>query len=261
MILSLRAKIEELGHNVDLFSDETISVFRVELARIASAAHAEWVRLAQTRLKSSRDLYVNGLRQMDSFLERSVGGESVYDITLIGTMPNNIEHGMAAFDMKGVRPGWLGGSKAKVSKDGKRYVVIPFRHSTSSQGRFSYTGKAKVDQLDRHLKKVVRDYGLNRMVRAAGGNVVAGPVRRAPAHSSIHPYLRNLTRVQKPVAGRTSSGKGRGQSMLMTWRVMSENSAPSSWIHPGIEAKNLLDEVKRFVDRQMENSVNKILGT
>jgi hypothetical protein len=259
-MLTLKAKIEEAGYNVDLMETATVETFRAEVRRIAIAAHEEWKRLAQTRLKTSRDIYVNGLRQSESFRERKVGREDVYDITLVGRMPNNFEFGMASFDMKAVRPGWLGGAKAKVSKEGKRYVVIPFRHSTGPSRRFGYTGKAAAARLDREVKKVARDYGLNRMIRTAAGKVVAGPVKRAPNKSPIHSYLRGLTRIQKPTSGTTKTGKQRGQGYLMTWRIMSEKSPADSWIHPGLQPMNLLREVENFVNDEFEKAVERVLG-
>jgi len=259
-MLTLRAKIEDSGYNVDLLETATIETFRAEVFSIAKAARIEWMRLAQERLKTSRDIYVNGLRQSESFRTRKVGREEVHDITLVGRMPNNFEFGMASFDMKAVRPGWLGGAKSKVSAEGKRYVVIPFRHSTGSSKRFGYTGKAKRAGLDREVKKVVKDYGLDRMIRTATGKVVEGPVKRVPSRSPIHSYLQGLTRIQKGIEGETPTGKQRGQSYLMTWRVMSESSPADSWIHPGLQPANLLREVEKFVEKEFEKAVERVLG-
>lgn len=254
--VSLKSKLLDLGYNVDIFSSSTEEAFRVALAGIAKGAHAEWIRLAQTRLHTSRFDYINGLRQADSFTAKVVAGQPVFEIRLVGRMPNNYEFGMDSFDMKMSRPGWLGGSKAKVNQEGKSYVRIPFRHSTSeSSARFRYTGKAARENLKTELRNTVKQYGLNRMIKRATGEVVEGPVARVPKVAGVHRYLQGLTRIQKP----TSDPK-RGQSMLMTWRTMSESSPEDSWIHPGLDGAKLLPEVEKWVDNEIKRIAEKVLG-
>ena len=261
-MISLSNMADELGYNVDRVAGATIASLKIELARVAHAAHNEWIRLAKERLSTSQDLYVNALQQSQSFY--SAPDMDSHTITLVGQMANNIESGMGSFDMKGVRPGWLGGSKAKTAADGSTYVVIPFRHSTTSK-KMGYTGKAKDMGLKDQLKKVAKDYGMNRMQRTATGQVVKGITQKVPRSptqarkTDVHRYLHNLTRIQAPVAGTTPSGKERGQAQLMTWRVMSTKSDPSSWIHPGIEAKNLLREVKNFAELELKKGIKNVL--
>jgi len=259
-VISLKSKIENMGYNADLISASVTESFRTAVAGLANAAHAEWIRLAQERLRTSADIYINGLQQSDSFTTRYERTEPYYDITLVGRMANNIEYGMDPFDMKAIRPGWLGGSKARVNKKGQSYVVIPFRHSTGPSRRFAYSGRAAAMGLQNKLKRTVREYGLNKMIRGARGNVIPGPVKRVPKRAPIHEYLRGITRVQQVARGTTSRGLQRGSSQLITWRVMSEASSPESWQHPGIEAKNLLEEVKQWVDREMERVVDTVMA-
>lgn len=260
MEFSLKAKLADVGVNVDAISDEMKASFELALFGLAKGAQNEWIRLAQDRLGTSMEIYVNGLRQAESFKILS-GGNPAYEISLVGQMPNNFEYGMPSFDMKSVRPGWLGGSKAKIGKDGKKYVVIPFRHSTTSQ-RFAYTGKAKgvEPDLKSQLRKAVRDYGLDRMTRTATGQVVRGVTARIPNKAPVHSYLKGMVRTQTPTAGTTKAGQQRGSSTLSTFRIMSENSKPGSWIHPGLKAANLLPEVESWVDSQLGRIVETMTG-
>ena len=254
--VNLTSKLSDIGYNVDSFSTATIESFRTALAGIARGAQVEWIRLAQSRLNSSRADYINGLRQAESFTSAVVAGEPEYKISLVGRMPNNYEFGMPSFDMKTARPGWLGGGKVKTNKDGKRYISIPFRHSTSASPRFQYTGKAARANLKSELKTVVKSYGLDRMIKSATGQVAEGPVARVPKSSTAHSYLKGLTRIQKP----SSSDPTRGSSMLMTFRTMSESSPEDSWIHPGLDGANLLPEVERWVDKEIQRIAEIVLG-
>ena len=44
----------------------------------------------------------------------------------------------------------------------------------------------------------------------------------------------------------------------MTFRVMSENSDPSSWQHPGLTPVNIMKEVGNWIDQEI-NKVIKVL--
>jgi hypothetical protein len=266
MNFSIRATLDDLGYNIDALEAGLMESLNLQVGQLAMAARSEWIRLAQDRLETSREVYVNGLRQSESFTMLRGSGRgrpSSYEITLVGNMPNNFEYGMGPFDMKGVRPGWLGGKSSKIGKDGKKYVVIPFRHSTSGSPRFNYTGKAKSvsdPDLKTQLRKTVKTYGLDRMVRTATGQVVTGIANRLPKSAPVHPYLQGMVRTQQAISGTTSTGLSRGQGSLMTFRVMSENSKPDSWIHPGLRPVNLLAEVEQFVDNEMRKIATTILG-
>ena len=48
--------------------------------------------------------------------------------------------------------------------------------------------------------------------------------------------------------------------MLMTFRTMSESSPEDSWIHPGLDGAKLLPEVEKWVDKEIENVAETILG-
>lgn len=257
-MFSVRNKLDDLGYNVDVLSEEMRFTFQRAVAGIAKAAQAEWIRLAQSRFRTARTDYINGLRQGESFQQIMVGGEPVWVITLVGTMPNNYEFGMPAFDMKTVRPGWLGGAKAKTAADGHKYIVIPFRHSTTSTSNLAYSGKAAMQDLRSELKKTVRAYGLDRAIKTATGEPVQGVAARVPTRAPVHQYLKGLTKIQE-VKTTPDGVRKMVSSRLMTWRVMSENSAPDAWLHPGIQPANLLREVNNYVDRELTNIVNTVM--
>lgn len=257
------------GYNIDALEEVTIKTFYSAVGGIAKAAHSEWVRLAQEQLTTTRADYINGLRQAESFKMTSSGDKKTFELTLVGRMPNNYEFGLAAFDMKSVRPGWLGGGKAQTAKDGHSFIRIPFRHSKSSSARLGYTGKAKRANLRKHLNETVKSFGLDKMVRSSTGKIRTGVVARIPnSATGIHPYLRGLTRIQQrsggspisSVASGSKPRKERGQGILMTWRVMSEKSPAESWIHPGIRAAKLMPQVESWIKNEIIRVVDKILG-
>lgn len=259
-MFQLSDKIQDLGINIDTLSAGLVTALQQAAGNMAQMAKGEWIRLAQARLHSSRSMYVNGLRQADSFSSQVVDGSPVFTIALVGSMPNNIELGMSHFDMKDVSPGWLGGAKAKISKDGHRYVTIPFRHSTSSTSNIAYTGQAKALGMKQELKQTVKAYGLDRMMRLATGQVQTGSVASVPKGApDVHRFLQGLTRVQEAFNSTTASGQQRGASSLMTWRVLSDKSADDAWKHPGLPGVHLLDEVTRWTDRELDRIIEEVM--
>lgn len=256
---SVKAKLENAGINIGAFEDGVVEAFQLQCGQIATAARDEWVRIAQSRLKTSREFYVQGLRQAESYKMTELGSGGVkFEITLVGDMANNVEFGMGSFDMKAVRPGWLGGGKSKTGKNGKKYVTIPFRHSTGNSPRFADTGKAAAVGLKAQLRTAVKNYGLDRMIKTGTGQVVEGVAGRIPNNATdVHPYLRGLTRTQTVTAGSLGT---RGQGTLTTFRRLSENSKPEAWIHPGIQAVNIMPEVEAWMDTQLDKVIEMMLG-
>jgi len=253
MKISVQAKLEDMGMNLDRISGAMVESFNLAVGQIAHEAHDEWLRRAQSRRVSQE--YVFGLQKRESFVTKKSSDKTMFVISLIGKLPNMLEFGFPSFDMKQVKPGWLWGSKAKTSKEGKQYVVIPFRHPATARTNIRYSGKAKKAGLQQEIKKVRRKYGLDRMIRTATGTIVPGPVKRVPRAASVHPYLRGLTRTQKP----HRSGKT-GTSQLSTFRVMSEKSPASSWVHPGYEGVKLLPEIERYIHQSLENKIRLLLS-
>jgi hypothetical protein len=261
-------RLKELGIALESLSESVQHVFADGIVQLAKAAQNEWTRLAQERLKTSREIYVNGLRAAESFkITRSDSAGITAEIKLVGTMPNNLEFGMASFDMKAVRPGWLGGGKAKTTiarpatktkaaVPSHKYIVIPFRHSKSDDSRFAYTGKAAaVGDLKTQLRAATKKYGLDRALTASAGEVAT---RRIPSKAPVHPYLAGLQKTEIATAG--AGGKVRRSGQLHTFRIMSELSPAESWIHPGLKAANLLQEVETWVDKEMDHMMEKVLG-
>jgi|GEM_PF-5674498 len=259
MIFTIEDRLKDLGYALESLSVGMKEAFNTAVVSVAQGAQQEWTRLAQARLKTSQDIYIGGLRQAESYSVKKMGPDGVIaEIQLVGVMPNNIEFGMAAFDMKSVRPGWLGGGKVKHGKNGD-YVVIPIRHSTGQSTRFNYTGKAAAitgPDLKTQLRKVVKQYGLDKALTAAAGEVAT---RRVPTNAPVHPYLQGLQKTEMAVPSGAAKGFSRS-STLTTFRIMSVNSAPDSWLHPGLKPANLLQEVEAWVDKELDRVMESILG-
>lgn len=237
--------------NVDFesFGMAQIEAFDQAIESLAVATRDKWISLAQEKLRSTRADYIKGLQESNSFQKN---GALDYQINLVGFMPNAVEGGMSPYDMK---PGLLGGKAA--AKNGGRYVTIPFQHRKSSNS----TQNAKIPNYKQDLAKVLKNSGLGGIKKAPSGLALQGKVGIAkgtqryvkklkPQHKNT--IFEGLTQYQKTYEKKT-------ENTFMTFRRVSKNSDPSSWLHPGIKAAKIMPEVEDWVKEQV-NLIVESLG-
>lgn len=232
------------------------SVITSLLENIMAGARNEWIKLAGARLNSSRRDYINGIQEV-------VVGKRTASITLLGEMPNNIEHGMSAYDMHSTLLGpnvpvvpWGSGLKGKhARKDGGYYRAIPFRHQvpgTIGQGGGAPMGtqykgllgqeaaNALGAKIHSAAKQLAASRGMPGQPTKWGGRLPDGLAPKLKAHHSTDIYS-GMVKMKKMYAAAD-------QSTYMTFRMISDG-APEKWHHPGIEAVHLADEVEKYVDK------------
>lgn len=212
--------------NVDDIANEIVE-------RAADSAREEWMRLASERLTTTFEIYRENL----SPVERPNNFEAV--ITLTGDLPNMLEQGKEAFDMK---PGILNGPNAKISAKGSRYQDIRFAHGSPTQ--------SKIKKLPKELFKQVNTMQLgqrysdkNRLKNWNMGRP-GGYEHKTGIYDDLH----------------KARNKGTGLTEFQTFRRVSENSDPSAFIHPGLKALNLAEKVKEYMEGQIDSIIDAALG-
>lgn len=164
-------------------------------------------------------------------------------IIAVKKIAEQLENGTGPWDMK---PMLLGGPKARVGKNGK-YNIIPFRHGTGS----SHAPDNNFKTMPQHVYKQARD--LKASVKTANGMKWGGrlPAQGAPGKNPTSGYQHKnqkhegMVRIEKTYRAAT-------QSQYMTFRVVSERSAPGSWVHPGYEAHHITKNVASFCKPAVE---------
>lgn len=148
-----------------------------------------------------------------------------------------IESGYSPFDMK---PGFLKSSKARINKAGKKYFIMSFRHMTS--GTSGAMGRPLTLSMYKAAKRGVEfkeqkgtskdpsDYGL---VNSRGYEWQNGAQ-----------------------AGMTKVGDTRHRQ-YRTFRVISENSDPASWWHPGVKANPVIQSTVNYVKPYIEEGLKR----
>jgi len=233
--MSLIAK--ELGKSIDTISDRVKQQLQAAVKQLSLNTYAEAQRLANQRLDTSREDYVNNLKY------RELKGQDIYIIYLDGA-GKFFEKGWEKFDMK---HGLLHGPKSKVGKDGKRYNTVPFKKKGSapkgSVGPIADTAAA--------IKGIIRDNKIQKIEKEIKGGTVTH-------YKGIEdPMLKNLVRVTQ--ISKTKSGKERKSSQYFVFRRVSENTDPSKWINPGYQGARIFPDLKRYVEDNLRLIMKEIL--
>ena len=144
-----------------------------------------------------------------------------------------VEEGVKPFDMKQTH---LSGSKVKVSKDGSKYITVPFRHQTPGSGvlanampkqTYEQAKRLAVSRRNNILKKwwSGRSYAWgDRMPREMGG-------QKEKPHWTTGRFTGMIKMTGKP------------HTSYLTFRRLSEKSKPEAWQHPGVEARPVTQAV------------------
>jgi len=194
-----------------------------------------------------RRLYANSIALNDQIAE---GGSIRQRIIAKAKIAEQLESGTGPWDMK---PMLLNGPKARMGKNG-RYNIIPFRHGTIDK----YSP-------DNNFKTMPKDiYQQARVLKASlkqgngmswGGKLTGTEAKYAPGQNPTSGYqhksgkYEGMVRIEKTAAKAT-------QSKYMTFRVVSDNSDPGSWIHPGYKAHNIAKSVADFCRPAVESMIH-----
>jgi hypothetical protein len=250
---------------------------------LSAMGHAKIVELAAQRLHSRRKMF------LDAVTMSMVDG--VWVIQLDAKM-EWIDSGLPPHDML---EALLRSPKAKISKEGFRYLVVPFQHNKLPQNTPA-SSQPMVDQVKAYMKsksipwgKVERDeqgrpllgklhgFSLEHTPLKSGhgpgqGWGPVGDVRQGPNHRQIVgggpggggiPFLRGVAVYQNPLGPRAPRGVKEVaephhgvQRSVMTFRVASEkHKGQGRWHHPGLHKVAILDDTFEWMKNTLENEI------
>lgn len=231
---------------------------------VTAVVYANWQAIAKQRLNSTLPEYLQNIIKVDK-------GRFAKQIVLTGILPNMIEQGASAFDMK---EGFKKSGKVKytipvynakgkqIRKGGDWYLTIPFRFGTPGiVGQAGFANEMPQEIYDIMKKRnsgtplyrqeIPSPYDIPKS-RAAIEETMNNPRYDKYVHkNSIYEGLTKVT-------GKYGKTK---QNTYMTFRRAGANSDPLSWIHKGINAYKLADEAVEKTDLEtiVENEVTDYL--
>lgn len=228
------------------------------VARAAAFVRDTWqqVVMGAITVPGAKTPNVNiGLRQIyaDNIVVGNqvvTSGNVVQRIQAAVQIAKDLENGRGPFDMK---PALLAGPKSRINKKGQRYNIIPFRHGASSLSLPNSNFRPMpqdIYQQARELKASARRGNGMQWGGKLTGTENRHPAGQNPTLGYQHKAGRyeGMVRIEKQYA-RTTQGK------YMTFRVVSENSDPLSWHHPGYEPHHIAEGVAKFCQPAVERMI------
>lgn len=203
---------------------------------IGAVARSEIIRLAKSKLNTTLRDYEMGVQPP------RIEGDSIV-IEVLGKVANMVEEGWSGGDL---RASLKSNPKARLSKSGKLYAFIPFRHgSPKSSGRSGAPMTKSVHQ-------VAKGLGPTMTIPFAKGTkwgeqTPSGLEPKLKEHHQTDIYA-GMYRQEKTYSKATQSG-------YVTFRTISEDSA-MGWQHPGIKQHNFLEQAAMHVDDVFQGVVD-----
>jgi len=190
----------------------------------------QWESEAIRTLSSSRQQYINGLVVVDEGFAKGA-------VMLVGRLPNMIEQGIDSFDMK---DGFLNGPNAKQGRDGKRYNTIPFSVGTPGALQENFNGGIMPEEVysvakQKNANQPVQKSDLPKQFREPQKKQI-----QLPQSKSFVEY-QHKTSIYEGISKTKDSVTG--QTSYKSFRRVSDNSDPASFIHPGIDAHHIGEKV------------------
>lgn len=226
---------------------------------VTQEIYRNWQLEATNALKSTRNEYINNLQIIN---------ESKYSKTILltGKLPNMIESGASAFDMK---DGFKKSGKVKYSvrtdKQGNVkvswYLTIPFRQGTPGiVGENTAFTSIMPQEIYSIVKKFSAKQSLSKGAIPSPHNIPQSR-KEIVLPTKVFPEYTHKSSIYEGL-GKKSAAYGKSiQNYYMSFRRVGENSDPNSWIHRGIQAHNLMKKaiVNTDVQTVIDNNVDKIL--
>lgn len=241
--IKIQVDVEAIADTLNLVKEEIEQAVNDSVQKLASATHARVIELAQEKLHTTRDKYLEAL----SF-EEIVSG--VYVVSLDLDKAGWIEEGKSSGSMLDdlLRDG------AKTSKDGNRYKAIPFEHS-KAPSQMNDKAKKYLSNIKAELKR--RGLPYKKLELGPDGSPRIGKLHQFnikstyPSAKAKTPTLHGLAVYQHK-----DEKTGKVRRDIMTFRIASDkHKAEGLWFHPGIEPKKFLDQAAEWAVKTFENDI------
>jgi hypothetical protein len=256
---------------IDLNIDDLINEFNFPIntadfivmdtvQRVTEELYRNWQLQATKKLKSTRNEYINNLQIIDN-------SKFSKTILLTGKLPNMLESGAAAFDMKeGFRKSPKVKYSYKTDKNGNVtvswYLTIPFRMGTPGiVGENSAFSSVMPSAVYNAIKTKLSGVALKKSEIPSPYDMPSS--RKAIVlPTRIIPEYRHKSSIYQGMIKNTAAYGQTTQNTYMSFRRVSENSDPNSWIHKGIQAHNLMKKAIQATNIEVvvENNVDLILS-
>lgn len=239
-MIGINIQVEDLQQDFLLSDEEVKGLISHVVSGVTNIAKNKWEEFAKSSLKSTREQYIRSL---------VIGDEGIYVgyVVLTGVFNNMIEQGADPFDMK---EGFSHAKNVKIKKDGGWYMSVPMRYANPEalaenpafsgkmpKGVYEVTKAQPVKKAVKleQLPKINQEKGVRNEIKTNKGVTFKKYEHKTP-------IFQGIVRTEVPTPEGTKLKGGAKHSQYMSFRTVSDNSDPDSWIHPGFEPSNFKDK-------------------
>jgi len=248
-MIPIEIDVGGLAEEFSLSNNQIDELVSYVVMGVTSVAYEQWKRIASRELKGSREIYVNSLILGDEgpyigFVKLSAGKSP---------LPNMLENGIPAFDMK---DGFSHGPKVKVKKGGGWYTTIPFRFVTSnSLGESSIFVAKMPKEVENEAKKLLPKEKL-KINNIPEQYRVPKVGKEKIGENKVFEKYKQKTSIFEGLTKTKLQGSSK-HTQYINFRRVSDTSNPESWIHPGFTALNLKDKTLNSLD--LFNQIDRLI--
>ena len=246
-MINLDIDTSDLSAEFELSRTDVDNMLQYTVEEVAASFARQWEIEAKSVLNQSRNEYVNSIQ----VTKRNKFTAVVY-LNPASWLANAIEMGTSEFDMK---KGFLKSNKIKYTSKGKPYLTIPFRFGTPQAiGDSSAFSGIMPTQIYSQVKKQAPKAALKLSSIPQQFHIPKSAALRKQTKSG---NFANITKKTEMTS--IYEGMRKTQGGYVTFRRVSLNSDPSSWIHPGFQKKDLAGtalgklNVPQIVDISIDN--------
>ncbi len=259
--MKIHLDISDLISELNLPKNSADIIVSNAVESVTQEIYRNWRLEAANNLRSTRNDYINGLQIVDNSIFSKT-------IKLNGDLNNMVEKGISGFDMK---KGFSKSSKAKYSskkdKNGNIklswYLTIPFRiGAPGTIGDSSAFSGVLPKSVHETVSAKPSGKGLRKSEIPSPFDIPSSRSQFSVPETNVNfPTYKHKSSIYEGVTKKTNTSGKANQNSFVSFRRVSENSSPNSWIHSGIKAHNLLSNAisNTSVDLVTENSVDRTL--
>ena len=251
--------------NIDL--SEIVEEFTLTAEQTQTLGDSILDRIVEDYMHKWNDIVNGGLKQLRSTYQRAMYVERSASSVVFGLTPGEnglalaIEEGKAPYDIK---EGFRNSPKRKESLGGGWYLTVPFRYATSQAVAESTAFSGRLPEV---IEKLVKSNGGKPLSASQLPGQYAQLGRRKAiqtANGVIPEYVHKAPQFQGLVRVDIGSTKSENRGGYFTFRRVSNNSDPNSWIHPGFDARKFMDkaldqtQIPQVVDMVLDNFLQQI---
>lgn len=263
MVAPIEIDLSKLSTRFGLPTQTVEQLTEICVKAVTATIYKKWESLAKQELHSTLPAYLQNLNVIDK-------GRFARQIVLTGELPQMLENGASAFDLK---EGFKLSKYVKytvpvynakgriVSPGGDWYLTIPFRIGTpGTLGQAGFAGEMPQEIYDLMIHRA-RNIPLTQSEIPSPYDIPQSREAIVENEQLKYGSYQHKSSIYDGLVKKTAAYGKTTQNTYVNFRRAGMNSDPLSWIHKGFEARHLADKAVDDTDVEaiVENEIGQFL--